>query len=225
MRLPVYVYLFVALVLGATVILAQETSTPEPGEVIDISCEPEDITASQIELNTTLESLETDLEADADAALGALYEVGLAYQEIALHCGYIPPNAGELMVGSDIDRIIEVLSTLRGDPITGQLLYNNIDPAADGGDSGCSGCHNEAQVAPPTSGTWTRWDEVYSQLEQFEDYDFERYIVESIVHPDAFTTPGYTAGLMPQNFGERLDFQNLADIITYLETQDQLIDE
>jgi hypothetical protein len=224
MRLPVTLVVLVAL-LSFTAIVAQQTSTPEPEQVLEVSCEPEDIAAAQLELNATLETLEADLNTDADVGLGALYEVGLRYQEIALHCGYIPPNAGELMVGTDVDQILEVLATLHGDPINGQLIYNSIDPGADGGQLGCSGCHSEPEIAPPTSGTWTRWDETYSKLDQFENYDFEHYVVESVIHPGAFIVPDYKSGTMPQNFGDRLNFQNLADVVAYLETQDQLTDE
>ena len=212
--------------LCATVIAAQQTSTPESDDFVEeISCEAADIADTQMELNATLDRLEADLEKDTDTALAQLYDVGLRYQEIALYCGYIPPNAGELMVGTKIDQILEVLATLHGDPITGQLLYNSADIAADGGQLGCSGCHSAGDIAPATEGTWTRWDEIYSELEQFKDYDFEHYIVESIVHPEAYAAPGYVAGMMPQNFGDRLDFQNLADIVAYLETQDQLIED
>lgn len=210
------------LVVG--ILIAQaETETPEADEE-PISCENKDLAARQIELSSLLASFSDDLESDSDITLGTLYEVGLAYQEIALTCGYIPPNAGELTVGTDVERILNVLDTLRGDPFTGQLLYNSIERGEDGSELGCSGCHSEETVAPLTIGTWTRWDEIVSQESDFADYTFEQYIVESLVNPTAFVVPDYIA-TMPQNFGDRLNYQNLADIVAHLETQDQLLDE
>ena len=43
---------------------------------------------------------------------------------------------------------------------------------------------------------------------------------ESILAPNAYISPGYPANAMPQNFGERLDLQQLADLVAYLESQD-----
>jgi len=52
-----------------------------------------------------------------------------------------------------------------------------------------------------------------------------RYLVESIVQPNAYVVPNYLPNLMPPNMGTRLDAQMLADIVAYLESQDQLLDE
>ena len=51
-------------------------------------------------------------------------------------------------------------------------------------------------------------------------YDEVHYIVESILAPNAYVAAGYPANNMPQNFGERLDAQLLADLVAYVSSQD-----
>lgn len=200
--------------------MAQDNSQED-----ELSCDPNDLVFDQAELHDSLKEFGPELEADSEAALEKLYTVGQQYQEMALECGYIPENAGELTVGEDIDRIMRTLETINGDPINGQLLYNDGAPGADGNTLGCIGCHmDEGSTGPPTTGTWSRWDEQHSQLDQFEDYTFDRYIVESIVEPNAYIVPDYQ-NVMPSNFSDRLTYQQMADIIAYLRGQDQLLDE
>lgn len=209
-------------VLTAT---AQDGETPSPTPTATpVDCSAGGIAAAQAELALALRDLGTRLQDDEEAALADLYEVGAAYQDIALACGFIPDDIGTLFVGTDIDRIMTALAEVPGDPLNGQLLYNNVEFAANGEALGCIGCHNAEEVAPLTEGTWTRWDEIRSQLPQFADYTFERYVVESIVHPWDYTVPGYPEFTMPNNYGERLSYQDLADLIAYLNGQDQLID-
>ncbi|MBK8024367.1 MAG: c-type cytochrome [Chloroflexi bacterium] len=109
--------------------------------------------------------------------------------------------------------VVANLEGLVGDPQNGQTLYN--------GALACSGCHLNAAVAPQTEGTFTRVNEVRLADPALAGYTAEQYFAESITHPNAYVSPGYVAGLMPQNFGDRLTYQDLADLIAYLSTQDQ----
>ena len=209
-------------VLSMTALLAQEgegedaETTPEP-----VDCDS--LASIQIELATLLDDFEALLADDEETALATLYEVGVSYQELAFECGYIPPNAGDLVIGTDdLERIFSVLETLDGDPLNGQLLYNGGDNGAGGVTLGCSGCHEAGIVAPFTSGTWTRWDEMRSLEEQFAEYTFEQYIIESIIHPDAYLADDFPVGMMPSIYPDQLGFQDLADLVAYLESQDQL---
>jgi hypothetical protein len=54
------------------------------------------------------------------------------------------------------------------------------------------------------------------------DYSIRRYLVESILHPQAYLVPDY-ANVMPPNYGSRLDLQQLANLVAFLESQDQLL--
>lgn len=225
--------LAVVILAGMGLAAAQTTSptlnpevTPEAtAEPID--CTDEGIIAQQAELDSLLDDLDVQIVEDRDAALGHIYEVGRTYQEIALECGYLPDDLSELFVGTNIERILTALETLDGDPVNGQLLYNGEAPGADGRVLGCSGCHDNGEIAPLTEGTWTRWDEIRRHDPVLADYTFERYIVESIVLPWDYSVPEYPDFRigMPNNFGDRLSFQDLADLIIYLESQDQLLDD
>lgn len=118
---------------------------------------------------------------------------------------------------ADIDaaweRIVQDLGTVTGDPNNGQSLYN--------GALACSACHANVSVAPPTEGTWTRANDTRLQDPALAGYTVEHYLVESIIVPNAYIAPGYPANAMPQNFGERLDIQQLADLLAYLQSHDE----
>lgn len=206
--------LFGVMVFGAGVLLAQEATEPAPTpRPVELACSLEDLQTQQQTLSDLLADFGAAAEADAGVALDNLYKVGAAYQELALACGYIPPDAAERPVGADVERILAALETVNGDPLNGQLLYN--------GDYACAGCHlAEGNVAPPTEGTYTRTlDERLAQPE-FADYTPEQYLVESIVNPAHYIVPDYNPA-MPGDFGERISLQEMADLLLFLESQDQ----
>lgn len=110
-----------------------------------------------------------------------------------------------------VDEITEEIEALEADVANGQSLYN--------GSLGCAGCHSNAVVAPLTETTWstlTEGDRLSDPA--LVDYTPEQYLVMSILHPNAYVVPNYPVGAMPQDFGDRLDAQMLADIIGYLES-------
>jgi mono/diheme cytochrome c family protein len=196
--------------------LAQEEEVP-------LRCDRDELVTTQAELQALLDTFEADLETDAQTALGQLFEVGEQYQTLAFECGYIPDDIGERFIGTDVDTILTALESVNGDPLQGQLLYNNEAPAADGEPLGCAGCHNNAEIAPATEGTWTRWDEFRRDAPELDEPTFAHYITESIVLPWDYLVSGYDA-VMPNNYGDRLSYQDLADIIAYLNSQDQFLD-
>ena len=114
---------------------------------------------------------------------------------------------------TDLATITENLATVTGDPQNGQVLYN--------GALACAGCHMSAAVAPLMEGTMTRVTQIRLQQPENAGETPEQYLANSIIHPNAYVVPGYPASVMPQNFGDRLSYQDLADLIAFLETQDQ----
>jgi mono/diheme cytochrome c family protein len=124
-------------------------------------------------------------------------------------------TGGDPVVGSETElpAIMEGLATVTGDPQNGMTLYN--------GALACAGCHLAEAVAPLTVGTWTRVNEVRLLAPENAGLTGEEYLANSIIHPSAYVAPGYPDGVMPQNFGDRLTYQDLADLIAYLKTHDE----
>jgi hypothetical protein len=171
-----------------------------------------------------------------------MFRLGAIYQSLALDCGYEPNQAevnmmleralafaslDELIaaqsVGVDVDEILNELNEVYGDPLTGQSLYNGLEPALGGSPLGCAGCHENAAIAPLTAGTWTRISDVRLRLPQFGDYTHRQFLVESILRPMAYITPDYAA-VMPEIYGGQLTLQQLADVVAFLDSQDQLLE-
>ena len=130
---------------------------------------------------------------------------------------------------SDVDTVgidaAEISSHLEqdgfvGDPVRGEALYSNVEnPEAGGPGYACSGCHAGGAAAPDTVGTWDRVVNERLTLDQFADYTPEQYVIESIVAPGDYVVPGYAAGAMPGDFGDRMSYQDMADILAYIEAQ------
>ena len=189
------------------------------------------------------DTLSLDFEADYDLARDNLFRLGLVYAQLARDCGYEPTEqqVSELIdltlhyasiedvllsqaVGEDTVAALVSIDGLFGDSQAGQLLYNGIQPGLDGQPLGCSGCHNGV-AAPLTAGTWTRVDEIRLQQDELAGMTVREYLVESIVQPQAYIVDEYRASQMPLNFGVRLEPQQLADLVAYLESQDQLLED
>ncbi len=203
-------------------------------------CAPEELESQQ---NTLAGYLSPDFAGDHDLAIANLFRLGALYQSMALRCGYMPsePEIDSMLeqalrfvtledliaaqsVGSDVAAILLDLQETYGDPLAGQLLYNGLEPALGGVALGCAGCHENEAVAPLTAGTWTRIQDLRLQQPEFRDYSHRQYLVESIVQPMAYTIPDY-APLMPDFYGSQLSTQHLADLVAFLDSQDQFLDD
>ena len=206
------------------------------GEYKD-GCAPEELESQR---KTLAGYLSPDFAGDYDLAIANLFRLGALYQSMALRCGYMPsqPEIDSMLeaalsfvtledliaaqsVGSDVAAILLDLQETYGDPLAGQLLYNGLEPALGGVALGCAGCHENEAVAPLTSGTWTRINDTRLRQPEFRDYSHRQYLVESIVRPMAYTIPDYPP-LMPDFYGSQLSIQHLADLVAFLDSQDQL---
>lgn len=128
--------------------------------------------------------------------------------------GVLPDYVG---VDTPIADIMTGLEGITGDPQRGSELYNGLGTPT----LPCSGCHLNAAVAPQLEGTWTRVENDRLKEPGLAGYTGEQYLAESIIHPSAHIAPNYTDNLMPKNFGQILTYQDLADLIAFLKTQDQ----
>jgi len=227
-----FLLVLAVLALGVGVFLAQEERNPE-------DCTPQALAAEQAAL---LEQYPLAVDEPQEAQAN-LFDLSAALQELSLACGYLPTAEqadaqigrtlqfvglpqiiAAMAVGDDMQAILAELETINGDSFNGQLLYNGLEPALDGNPLTCAGCHLEESIAPLTEGTWTRIAEERLQDDALEGYSVRQYLVESILHPNAYVVPGYGANIMPNAYGQRLDLQQLADLIAYLESQDQTLE-
>lgn len=225
-------------ILTIALIALLATSVAAQGDSAD-NCQADALTQQQ---STFAAYLTFDFVNNAELALANLFRLGALYQTMALDCGY-QPNGVEVdrlleqtlafvslddlilaqAVGADVEAILVELDEVYGDPLKGQLLYNGLEPALGGSTLGCAGCHENEAVAPLTAGTWTRVDEIRLDLPAFADYSHREFLVESIVKPMAYITPDY-AGMMPEIYGRQLTTQQLADLLAFLDSQDQLLE-
>ncbi len=118
------------------------------------------------------------------------------------------PTATPAAVGTDLS-----LPLPAGDPARGELLFNGQV----NGLYACSGCHGvfEGQITtcPSIIGLSAR------AATRVPGYSVEKYLREAIVAPDAYVVEGYVSGVMPQNFAEVMDAQQLADLLAFLMTK------
>lgn len=115
-------------------------------------------------------------------------------------------------VGTDVQAAYTAVEALTGDPNNGQQLYTAL---------ACAGCHVAGVVGPKTEGTWTRIEDVRLKQPKFAGFTGEEYIVDSVLKPNDYVVPNFQPNLMPQNFGTRIDAQQLADLVAFLKSQDQ----
>lgn len=119
--------------------------------------------------------------------------------------------AGET-VGTDI-----TIDLPEGDAENGEVL-------AQGG-LGCSGCHILSATGPAWEGD-AETPGIGGRAEQRIQQDnytgqaesAEQYLIESVVRTDAHVVEGFSAGIMPGDYGSRLTPQDLADLIAFMQT-------
>jgi hypothetical protein len=207
---------FVALIVVlATIYQADEQANPCTSELF-LNPASDPAAAYQCALQLQAAALDAGYEPDQTAREQAI--------ELVLRVADLPQIIAATSVGPDTEAALAAVLERGGDPFTGELLYNGLVNGLDGIPLGCVGCHN-GQTAPLAEGTWTRIDEVRLNDPALASYTVERYLVESILHPNAYIVPGYMANLMPDNYHARLNASQLADLVAYLSSQDQLIDE
>lgn len=115
-------------------------------------------------------------------------------------------------VNTPTEEVVAEVANYVGDPVNGQALYT--------GALACEGCHANAAVAPLVTDTWTRVQNERLTLPEYAGWTGEAYLAQSITHPNEYIAPGYGANIMPPNFADRISYQDLADLIAYLRTQE-----
>lgn len=101
-----------------------------------------------------------------------------------------------------------------GDPSNGQALFQTT--------MGCAACHGDP-ATPGSNGVGPHLGNIGAEgADRIEGKSAMQYIYESILNPNDFIAPDCPNGpctapsQMPNTFGERLDHQQMADLIQYL---------
>jgi mono/diheme cytochrome c family protein len=115
----------------------------------------------------------------------------------------------DIVTGQDLDDVAAYVAMYAGVPGAAPPTVPGGPGAQVFASSGCGGCHTLA-AAGSGGVTGPNLDEV------LVPGDSLAMIEEMIVDPDAEIAKGYSAGVMPSNFGETLSPKELEDLVQYL---------
>jgi mono/diheme cytochrome c family protein len=134
----------------------------------------------------------------------------LNWEERAVAGAEPTPVSGEPMMGADIH-----VELPPGDAESGRALAD--------GSLGCSVCHSLTPVGPPWDASGDQPGLAERAALRVEQADYageadtaEQYLFESVASPNAYLVPGFVAGVMPINFGDRITLQQMADLMAYM---------
>ena len=151
-------------------------------------------------------------EADEGTYAGQCAEYcGLSHYDMLFDVVAVPREEFDAWIGDQIAQAAEfqpigtdLESPLpEGDAAHGEQLFEEL---------GCNSCHSldgTTLVGPSMEGIGER------AAERRPELDAVAYLRESILLPCDYLVEGFTC-VMPQNYGERLEAQDLADVIAYL---------
>jgi cytochrome c oxidase subunit II len=103
-------------------------------------------------------------------------------------------------VGTDLETPLP-----QGDAARGEQIFSDL---------ACNACHLPEAEQPSGPSIARMMRDAHAHA----DVTAEEYLHESIVLPCAELAEGYSQCIMPQDYGDRLDAQGLADLIEYLKT-------
>jgi mono/diheme cytochrome c family protein len=116
---------------------------------------------------------------------------------------YMPPK---LVEGDDLDDVAAYVASVAGVPGIKPPVFAPPQFFA----TNCGGCHTLAQAAT-TGTTGPNLDEALKGMSA-------QQISQSISDPNATITPGYPPNVMPQNFGQTLQPDQLQQLVAYLQS-------
>lgn len=145
----------------------------------------------------------------ADHQIDALVTFIMNWEDRALAGDEGPVVVGD-RVGTDI-----TVNLPEGDPANGEALANGI--------LGCAGCHILSATGPAWLPAGSEPGIGQRAATRFNEDGYtgtattaEQYLFESVVLPNIFIEEGYDPNIMPNNFGNRLSPQDMADLIAYM---------
>jgi mono/diheme cytochrome c family protein len=119
----------------------------------------------------------------------------------------------DLLQGQDLDDVAAYIGTVAGNPeFKGPQLPD--DPGAlVFAQNGCAGCHT-LEAAGSSGTTGPDLDDAIGKGK----LNTAAAIKTAIVNPDKTIAPGYPAGIMPGNFGQTIQSQQLDQLVKFLQT-------
>jgi len=100
-----------------------------------------------------------------------------------------------------------------GDAENGKVLFNEISPQTG---FSCAICHNVAIDAPILGPSMLNIKETAKT--RVAGLSVEEYLYESIINPNDYIVDGFAPGVMPLNWGDAYNDDQINDIIAYLLT-------
>lgn len=166
-------------------------------------------------------NLDAAFKASRDQGLGAATIEGVVREQIAnVRRGSIMPE--DLVTGDDARDVAAYVAQVAGVPgeDTGALasagLAGATEPEQIYTAAGCGGCHTFTPAGTSAS-VGPDLDELASVADQREPgLSAEEYTEAAIVDPDAFVVDGFQPGVMPDNYGEQLDEEQITALVEYL---------
>ncbi|MFP4440641.1 MAG: c-type cytochrome, partial [Chloroflexaceae bacterium] len=105
-----------------------------------------------------------------------------------------------------------------GDPDAGQQLWNqNLINTSGGVAAGCVTCHYVEAARGDFTGPNMAGIAVRAQT-RVPDQSAVEYLRNSIVNSNEYVVEGYSAGVMPQNYGDILSEEQINNLVAYLLT-------
>jgi mono/diheme cytochrome c family protein len=153
--------------------------------------------------------------------LGGGTIAGVTYDQI-LYPGNDSPMPAEIVTGRDAHDVAAYVGRVAG--LTGQdqgaLATAGLAGATDGKQiftaAGCGGCHVLAD-AGGTGSIGPPLDNLAAETKKRAGGGTpEKYVSESILNPNAVVAPGFSAGVMPQNYGDQLTPEQVKALTDYL---------
>jgi mono/diheme cytochrome c family protein len=89
----------------------------------------------------------------------------------------------------------------KGDPAAGKEVFESVSPS-------CGTCHTYGPAGTSA--------ELGPNLDDSLEGEDAQQVAESIVNPDAEITEGFAAGVMPKDYGQKLNDKQLADLVAFL---------
>jgi mono/diheme cytochrome c family protein len=118
---------------------------------------------------------------------------------ISAACG---GGTNETATPEDVEGDVPQETVGEGDAAAGEEVYNTAANPA------CGSCHT---YGPAGSSA-----EVGPNLDDSLEGQDKEQVYQSIVNPDAEIAEGFQPGIMPKDYGEKLDDKQLADLVAFL---------